>query len=70
MANNNLNQITRQINRTGVIYKMDIKEIKKDIAKISKELLDIHSLLLKRTKELNIYIKIGELVMRIMSSVL
>ena len=49
---------------------MDIKEIKKDIAKISKELLDIHSLLLKSTKELNIYIKIGELVMRIMSSVL
>ena len=53
IANNNINQIARRENKTGVIYKMDIKEIKNDIAKISKEQWDIHSLLLKRTKELN-----------------
>lgn len=53
IANNNINQIARRVNKTGVIYKTDIKEIKNDIAKISKEQWDIHSLLLKRTKELN-----------------
>ena len=53
IANNNINQIARRVNKTGVIYKMDIKEIKNDIAKISKEQWDINSLLLKRTKELN-----------------
>ena len=53
IANNNINQIARRVNKTGVIYKTDIKEIKSDIAKISKEQWDIHSLLLKRTRELN-----------------
>lgn len=53
IANNNINQIARRVNETGVIYKTDIKEIKNDIAKISKEQCDIHYLLLKRTKELN-----------------
>ena len=53
IANNNINQIARRVNKTGVIYKTDIKEINNDIAKISKEHWDIHSLLLKRTKELN-----------------
>ena len=53
IANNNINQIARRINKTGVIYKADIKEIKNDIAKISKEQWDIHSLLLKRTRKLN-----------------
>lgn len=53
IANNNINQIARRLNKTGVIYKTDIKEIKRDIAKIAKEQWDIHSLLLKRTKELN-----------------
>ena len=52
-ANNNINQIARRVNKTGIIYKTDIKEIKNDIAKISKEQWDIHSLLLKRTRELN-----------------
>lgn len=55
IANNNINQIARRVNKTGVIYKTDIKEIKNDIAKISKEQWDIHSLLLKKTKELNKY---------------
>lgn len=53
IANNNINQISRRVNKTGVIYKTDIKEIKNDIAKISKEQWDIHSLLLNRTKKLN-----------------
>ena len=53
VATNKLNQIAKRVNQTGVIYKTDIKEIKNDIAKISKEQWDIHSLLLKRTKELN-----------------
>lgn len=53
IANNNINQIARRVNKTGVICKTDIKEIKNDIAKISKEQWDIHSLLLNRTKKLN-----------------
>ena len=53
IANNNINQIARRVNKTGVIYKKDIKKIKNDIAKISKEQWDIHSLLLKRTGKLN-----------------
>ena len=53
IANNNINQIARRVNKTGVIYKTDIKEIKNDIAKISKEQWDIHSLLLNRTRRLN-----------------
>lgn len=53
IANNNINQIARRVNQTGVIYKADIKEIKSEIERISKEQWDIHSLLLKRTKELN-----------------
>lgn len=52
-ATNKLNQIAKRVNQIGIIYKMDIKEIKNDIAKISKEQWDIHSLLLKRTRELN-----------------
>jgi len=52
-SGNNINQIARRVNKTGVIYKTDIKEIKNDIAKISKKQWDIHSLSLKRTKELN-----------------
>lgn len=53
IENNNINQIARRVNKTGVIYKTDIKEMKDDIEKIAKEQWDIHSLLLKRTKELN-----------------
>lgn len=53
IANNNINQIARRVNKTGVIYKTDINEIKNDIAKIAKEQWDIHSLLLKRTRKSN-----------------
>lgn len=53
IANNNINQIARRVNKAGVIYKTDIQDIKNDIAKIAKEQWEIHSLLLKRTRELN-----------------
>ena len=50
-ATNNINQITKRVNSTGVIYKEDIGDMKKEIKQFSKELWQIHSLLLKRTAE-------------------
>ena len=50
-ATNNINQIAKQANTTGVIYKKDIEEIKKEVDRLSKEIWQIHSLLLKRTTE-------------------
>ena len=50
-ATNNINQISKRVNSTGVIYKEDIGDIKKEIEHFSKELWQIHSLLLKRTSE-------------------
>ena len=50
-ATNNINQIAKRVNSTGVIYKEDIGDIKKEIEHFSKELWQIHSLLLKRTSE-------------------
>ena len=47
-ATNNINQIAKRVNSTGVIYKEDIGDIKKEIEHFSKELWQIHSLLLKR----------------------
>ncbi len=52
-ATNNINQIAKQINTTGIIYKNDIENMKKDIEIFSKELWQIHSLLLNRTKKLS-----------------
>ena len=49
-ATNNLNQIARRVNSTGVIYKDDINDMREDIEKFSKELWQIHSLLLNRTQ--------------------
>jgi len=49
-ATNKLNQIAKRVNQTGVIYKSDIDDMKESIKKFSKELWDIHLLLLKRTK--------------------
>ena len=46
---NNINQIAKRVNSTGVIYKEDINDIKKEIEYFSKELWQIHSLLLNRT---------------------
>lgn len=48
-ATNNINQIAKRVNSTGVIYKDDINDMKKQIEHFSKELWQIHSLLLNRT---------------------
>lgn len=48
-ATNNINQIAKHANQTGLIYKDDISSIKKDIDNISREVWKIHSLLLNRT---------------------
>ena len=51
-ATNSLNQIAKRVNQTGVIYKSYIDDMKKSIEEFSKEVWDIHSLLLKNTKEI------------------
>ena len=48
-ATNNLNQIAKRVNSTGVIYSNDIKDIKKQVDHLSKEIWQIHSLLLRRS---------------------
>ncbi|EJF13937.1 bacterial mobilization protein MobC domain protein [Oribacterium parvum ACB8] len=48
-ATNNINQIAKRVNSTGIIYKDDINDIKKQIEHFSKELWQIHSILLNRT---------------------
>jgi hypothetical protein len=52
IATNTLNHITKRVNQTGVIYKNDMDDMKKSIDDFSKELWDIHSLLLRNTKEI------------------
>ncbi|AVM68490.1 plasmid mobilization relaxosome protein MobC [Lachnospiraceae bacterium oral taxon 500] len=49
-ATNNINQIAKRVNSTGgIVHKEDIGDIKKEIEHFSKELWQIHSLLLNRT---------------------
>ena len=48
-ATNNINQIAKRVNSTGIIYKDDINDMKKQIEHFSKELWQIHSLFLNRT---------------------
>ena len=48
-ATNNINQIAKRVNSTGIIYKDDMNDMKKQIEYFSKELWQIHSLLLNRT---------------------
>lgn len=50
-ATNNLNQIAKRVNYTGVIYSNDIKDMKKQVEHLSKEIWQIHSLLLRRSNE-------------------
>ena len=50
-ATNNINQIAKHINSTGIIYRDDINDMKKQIENFSKELWQIHTLLLNRAKE-------------------
>ena len=45
----NVNQIAKRVNSTGIIYKDDINDMKKQIEYFSKELWQIHSLLLNKT---------------------
>lgn len=49
-ATNNINQIAKATNTTGVIYKKDIDYMREKIEKLSKEICDIHSLLLENIK--------------------
>ncbi len=48
-ATSNINQIAKRVNSTGIIFKDDINDMKKQIEYFSKELWQIHSLLLNRT---------------------
>ena len=50
-ATNNLNQIAKRVNSTGVIYSDDIKDMQKQIDHLSKEIWQIHSLLLGKTTQ-------------------
>ena len=47
-----LNQIAKRVNQTGVIYRDDIQSMKDQIENLSREIMEIHSLLLGRTKNL------------------
>lgn len=50
-ATNNINQIAKATNTTGVIYKNEIETMNKQIEKLSREIWQIHSLLLNKSKE-------------------
>ena len=50
-ATNNINQIAKRVNSTGVIYKNEIKSMNKQIEKLSREIWQIHSILLNKSKE-------------------
>lgn len=47
---NNINQIAKATNTTGVIYKKDIDYMREKIEKLAKEIWDTHSLLLRKNK--------------------
>lgn len=46
-----VNQIAKRVNSTGVIYSNNIKDIKSQIEDLSKEIWQIHSLLLNKTTD-------------------
>ena len=50
-ATNNINQIAKATNTTGVIYKNEIESMNNHIEKLSKEIWQIHFLLLNKSKE-------------------
>ncbi|EEI82393.1 plasmid mobilization relaxosome protein MobC, partial [Anaerococcus tetradius] len=50
-ATNNINQIAKATNTTGVIYKKDIDYMREKIEKLAKEIWQIHSPLLNKLKE-------------------
>lgn len=47
-ATNNINRIAKATNTTGVIYKKDIDYMREKIEKLSKEIWEIHSPLLRK----------------------
>lgn len=51
LPTNNINQIAKATNTTGLIYKNEIESMNKQIEKLSKEIWQIHSLLLNKSKE-------------------
>ena len=48
-ATNNINQIAKATNTTGVIYKKDIDYMREKIEKLAKEMWDLHSLILNKS---------------------
>ncbi|MGR7840968.1 plasmid mobilization protein [Finegoldia magna] len=47
---NNINQIAKATNTTGIIYKNEIESMNKEIEKLSREICQFHSLLLNKAK--------------------
>lgn len=47
-ATNNINQIVKATNTSGVIYKNEFESMNNQIEKLSREIWDIHSLLLRK----------------------
>lgn len=45
---NNLNQIAKSVNTTGIIYREDIEDIKKENDNISREILIIQNILVRK----------------------
>lgn len=45
-----VSSVAKRVNSTGVIYSDDIKDMQSQIEHLSKEIWNIHSLLMKRTK--------------------
>ena len=44
----NLNQIAKRLNITGIIYREDIQDLKKENDDISREIIKIHNILTKK----------------------
>ena len=45
---NNLNQIAKRVNSTGIIYREDIEDLKKENDDISREIIKIQNILTKK----------------------
>ena len=45
---NNINQITKRVNSTGIIYREDIEDLKKENDDISREIIKIQNILTRK----------------------
>src|SRR5699024_7961164 len=45
---NNINQIAKRVNSTGIIYKQDIEDLKKENDDISREIIKIQNILTRK----------------------